>query len=117
MIENFGIGIDISSVKKFKTKPFDKNESFYQKIFSESEIEYCLKFKNPYERFAGKFAIKEAVIKSIQTKIGFSQIEISYNKSKPVIKLKKVSKKYEFIISISHESDFAIAVVISENIN
>jgi len=117
MIEIFGIGIDIVNIQKFKKKPFKKNQNFYKRIFSESEIEYCLKFKNPYERFAGKFAIKEAVTKSIQTKIGFSQIEISYNKSKPVIKLKKISKKYEFIISISHESDFAIAVVISENIN
>jgi len=117
MIEIFGIGIDIVNIQKFKKKPFKKNQSFYKRIFSESEIKYCLKFKNPYERFAGKFAIKEAVIKSIQTKIGFSQIEISYSKSKPVIKLKKMSKKYKFIISVSHESDFAIAVVLSENIN
>ena len=76
MIENFGIGIDISSVKKFKTKSFGKNESFYQKIFSKSEIEYCLKFKNPYERFAGKFAIKEAVTKSIQTKIEIGRAHV-----------------------------------------
>jgi len=51
MIENFGIGIDISSIKKFKDKPFEKNENFYKKIFSEQEITYCLKFTNHYEKF------------------------------------------------------------------
>tara|TARA_B100000029_G_scaffold187697_1_gene185169 strand:+ start:711 stop:1064 length:354 start_codon:yes stop_codon:yes gene_type:complete len=116
MIEIFGIGIDIVNIQKFKKKPFKKNQSFYKRIFSKSEIEYCLKYKNPYEKFAGKFAIKEAVIKSIHSKIGFSQIEISYSKSKPIVKLKIISKKYKFIISLSHESDFAVAVVISEKI-
>ena len=65
MIENFGIGIDISNVKKFENKIFNENEKFYRKIFSEEEILYCLKFKNYYERFAGKFAIKEALITSV----------------------------------------------------
>ena len=46
MIENFGIGIDISSIKKFKNKPFKENENFYKKLFSEQEIAYCLKFSN-----------------------------------------------------------------------
>ena len=56
------------------------------------------------------------IAKSIQDKIGFSQIEISYINSKPIVKIKKIKKKYKFIISISHENNFAIAVVISENI-
>jgi len=116
MIEIFGIGIDLVNIEKFRKKPFKKNQSFYERIFSKSEISYCLEFKNSYERFAGKFAIKEAVIKSIQDKIGFSQIEISYINSKPIVKIKKIKKKYKFLISISHENNFAVAVVISENI-
>ena len=72
MIENFGIGIDVSSIKKFKDKPFKQNETFYRKIFSDNEINYCLKFKNYYEKFAGKFALKEALIKSIHKKVTFS---------------------------------------------
>ncbi len=75
-----------------------------------------MKFKNPYERFAGKFALKEALIKSIDRKIGFSEIETSYLKSKPVVRIKKSAKKYNFIASLSHENDFAISVVISERI-
>ncbi len=116
MIEKFGIGIDIVSIQKFKKKPFKINESFYKLIFSKDEIRYCLKFKNPYERFAGKFALKEALIKSIDRKIRFSEIETSHLKSKPIVRIKKSGKKYNFIASLSHENDFAVAVVISERI-
>ena len=116
MIEKFGIGIDITSIQRFKKKPFKTNESFYKRIFSKAEIRYCLKFKNPYERFAGKFALKEALIKSVDRKIRFSEIETSHLKSKPVIKLIKSKEKYNFLASLSHETDFAVAVVISEQI-
>ena len=116
MIEKFGIGIDITSIQRFKKKPFKTNESFYKRIFSKAEIRYCLKFKNPYERFASKFALKEALIKSIDRKIGFSEIETSHLKSKPIVKIKKSKEKYNFIASLSHENDFAIAVVISVRI-
>ena len=114
MIEKFSIGIDITSVQKFKKKPFKTNKSFYKLIFSKAEIRYCLKFKNPYERFAGKFALKEALIKSVDRKIRFSEIETSHLKSKPIVRIKKSGEKYNFITSLSHENDFAIAVVISE---
>ena len=114
MTEKFYIGIDIVKVKRFADKPFSKNKTFYKKIFLESEIKYCLKYKNPAERFAGKFALKEAVIKSLDRKINFSEIETSHLKSKPIVSLKKFAKKYTFISSLSHEKDFSIAVVICQ---
>ena len=110
-IEN--IGIDIVEINRFKKKLFSKNLSFYKKIFSQSEIEYCTKFKSSYEHFAGKFAIKEATIKSINKKISFHDIEIFYKQSKPQIRLKKFNKNYSFLVSVSHEKNYAIAVVIS----
>tara|TARA_B100000029_G_C17303499_1_gene861577 strand:- start:64 stop:417 length:354 start_codon:yes stop_codon:yes gene_type:complete len=117
MIENFGIGIDLSNIEKFKNKPFEKNNSFYKKIFLKKEIDYCLKFKNSYEKFAGKFALKEALIKSINKKIEFLEIETSHLHSKPTVKILNSKYKYRFLASLSHESNFAIAVVISEKIN
>ena len=116
MIKKFGLGIDLTSIERFKKKPFKTNQSFYKLIFSQDEIMYCLKFKNSHEKFAGKFALKEALIKSIDRKISFSEIETSYSKLKPIIKIKKSKMEYDFIASLSHESDFAIAAVISERI-
>ena len=116
MIKNLGIGIDIIEVSRFRKKKYEENKNFYKKIFVKSEINYCLKFKNSAERFAGKFALKEALIKSIDRKIRFSEIETSHLKSKPIVRIKKSREKYNFIASLSHENDFAIAVVISERI-
>ena len=48
-------------------------------------------------------------------KINFQDIETIYQNSKPKIILKS-SKKYNFLVSLSHEKDYAVAVVISEKI-
>ena len=106
------IGIDIVDIDRFRKKEYGKNKIFYEKIFSKSEIKYCLSFKNKSEHFAGKFAIKEAVKKSIKEKISFTEIVTSHNNSKPKIILKK-KLNYKFLVSISHEKDFAIAMVIA----
>ena len=116
MIENFGIGIDLSNIERFKKKSFETNKDFYKKIFTQKEILYCLKFKNSYDRFAGKFALKEAVIKSINKKIHFSEIETFHVNSKPKIKILNSKINYRFISTLSHESGFVVAFVISEKI-
>ena len=117
MNQDFNIGIDIVNVNRFKKKPLKNNQNFYKKIFSDAEINYCKKFSSPYEHFAGKFAIKEALIKSINEKISLHEIKTSHKNSKPIVKIKNsLDKKYRFIISMSHEKDVAVAVVISEEV-
>tara|TARA_Y100000588_G_C13345547_1_gene540049 strand:- start:123 stop:479 length:357 start_codon:yes stop_codon:yes gene_type:complete len=110
------VGVDIVNIERFRKKEYNKNKKFYEKIFSKSEIQYCLSFKNNSEHFAGKFAIKEAVKKSIKENIGFKEILTNYKKSKPQIILKK-KLNYSFLVSVSHEKDYAIAMVIALNDN
>ena len=112
MFKQIGIGIDIVDVEKFEKIKFEKKPKFYENMFLPSEIKYCLKFKNPYERFAGKFAIKEATIKAINENIQMLDIETKHTKSKPTLKIKK-NKKYQFHVSLSHDKKIAVAVVIS----
>ncbi len=118
MIEKFGLGIDIVDVNNFTKISFKSKPNFYKKIFNPSEIKYCLRYKNPYEHFAGKFAVKEAVKKAINEKISMLDIITSKSKSKPIVQLKnKKLNKYRFLASISHEKNFAIGVVFSEKLN
>jgi len=113
MLENIGIGIDISDVEKFRQISFNSKPGFYKKLFNKSEIKYCLKFKSYYEHFAVKFAIKEAVKKSIPDRVSMLDIETYHIKSKPHVRLKS-NKKYSFRVSVSHENNIAIAIVLSE---
>jgi len=115
MIEHFGIGIDIADITNFEKIPYRKKPNFYKKLFLPSEIKYCLKFKDPYTHFAGKFAIKEAVKKSLNKKISMLKIHTEHINSKPIVKLIGDKKNFNFLISLSHEKNFAIAVVLSES--
>jgi holo-[acyl-carrier protein] synthase len=116
MFERLSIGTDLVSVKRFRNKPYNENKDFYKKIFLPSEIKYCLKHKDQAIHFAGKFAIKEAVIKAISNKIEFSQIITSHSNFKPVVEINK-NKNFQFLISISHENDFAIGIVLALDTN
>ena len=117
MIEKLGIGIDITDVEQFKKISYLKKPNFYKKIFLPSEIKYCLKYKNPYEHFAGKFALKEAVKKAINERISMLDIETSHLNSKPVVTLRgKWKTKYKSIASVSHEKKFATSIIVSEKL-
>ena len=108
------MGIDIVEIERFRKKNYKKNKNFYKKIFYKSEIDYCLKFKDTYPHFAGKFGVKESVIKSIPDKISFLDIKTSNSKHGPIVSIiGKLAKKYSFLASISHEKEYAIAAVIS----
>ena len=120
MIEciGIGIGIDIVEIDRFKKIKYKSRPSFYKKLFRENEINYCLKFKNAHEHFAGKFALKESVKKSIIEDISFYDIEISYLKSKPrIIIFGKHKNKYKFLASLSYDAGIAVGVVISEKLS
>lgn len=107
-----GIGLDIIKVNKFRNKPFKENESFYRNIFSNEEINYCIKRKDPYPHFAGKFAAKEAVIKAIDSKLKLNEINIKNKKNgAPIVQIKNYSP-YEILVSITHEKDNALALSI-----
>jgi holo-[acyl-carrier protein] synthase len=114
---NIGIGIDLVEINRFKERPYSTNQSFYTKIFSEDEIDYCLKFSDSYRHFAGKFALKEALIKSVKKKIHFSDIFTSHLDSRPQISIEKSYGEYDFQVSLSHETDFAIGIVLSKKIS
>ncbi len=105
------LGTDIENIDRFPE--FDSNKDFYNKIFSEKEINYCLKKDNPRQSFAGKFSAKEAVIKCLGTnEIELKNIEILNEVSgKPYVSIDK--KKSNIQISISHTKDLAFAVAMS----
>ncbi len=109
------IGIDIEDISRFKDKP----EAFYNRLFTENEINYCLSKRNPAPHFAARFCAKEAVFKALSAEginiSSYKSIEILKNKSGAVyVKLPQGINK-NIHISISHEKEKAIAAAIIEN--
>jgi phosphopantetheine--protein transferase-like protein len=97
------IGIDIVDISRFK----DKSDSFFNKIFSLREIEEAEK-GDFYQKLAGKWAAKEAAYKA-GLKYANKDIEIININKKPHVYINRRKKNY--LISISHEKTYAVAVV------
>ena len=120
----FGVGTDI--VKVSRIKGLIKKDKFTKRLFSEDEIIKCKKLKNRANCFAKRFAAKEAFSKALGTGIikglSFNQIVILNNsRGKPFIKLvdktkktveKKIkTKNYKVSLSLSDETNYAVAFV------
>ncbi|MCK5105995.1 MAG: holo-ACP synthase [Elusimicrobiales bacterium] len=108
-----GIGIDIVDIKRIKKAV--ETTLFLKRFFTPSEIKYCLKGKNKFERIAARFAAKEAVIKATGLKkLALKDIALVKDKTgKPSIKI--MNKKYaglKALISLSHTADYACASVV-----
>lgn len=63
----FGLGTDIIEIARLKKAVERQGERFLQKIFTSRELNYCLKFSDPYARLAARFAAKEALLKAAGT--------------------------------------------------
>ncbi len=104
---SFLLGIDIEDVKNMPYTDDFREDTFYTQNYTLNEISYCILQKNPLIHFTGRFAAKEAVIKADNSyqNIPFNQIEIlNDEKGKPYFK--------DFVISISHTEDHAVAVAV-----
>ncbi len=62
-----GSGIDICEVPRIQASIERFGEKFIQRIFTPREIAYVSKKANKYERYAARFAAKEAGMKAIGT--------------------------------------------------
>ena len=103
------IGTDIEEVSRFRNKKYSENKSFYKKIFTDDEIDYCLGKIDPYPHFTARFCAKEATIKALKNEIiNFLDIDIVIKNNIPNLHL---PKNLEGSVSISHTETYAIAIV------
>jgi phosphopantetheine--protein transferase-like protein len=120
----YGIGIDIVKIERMKKVAEKWGEKFLERVFSEGEIAYCSKKKNPYLSLAVRFAAKEAFIKAISSEVAVTLTEIEVmndDGGKPSIKLS--GRLQDFFetnhiktahLSLSHEHEYGVACVILE---
>lgn len=121
-----GMGIDVAEVPRIKASIEGQRERFLARVFTPEEVAYCEQFKNKYERYAGRFAVKEAAMKALGT--GWSRgvrwvdVEVVRQRGgRPKLVLKGEAKKIAdamgvkyIAVSITHTSEQAFAQVIFE---
>src|SRR5437667_11045569 len=62
-----GTGIDIAEVPRIRHAIQRFGDRFVRRIFTEGEIRYCDSKANRVERYAARFAAKEAAMKALGT--------------------------------------------------
>jgi holo-[acyl-carrier-protein] synthase len=121
-----GIGIDLVKISRIKKLILNYQEKFLNKVFTEKEKIFCEKKANKFQHYAARFAAKEAFFKAIgigpgkevywkdaevkNTKEGNPMLIFSQNVKQ---RLKKL-RIYKVHLSMTHERDFAISLVILE---
>ena len=123
-IPKIKIGTDICQINRVQSVYKRYGGRFLYRVLTENEIKYVTSSaKNLISRLAGRYAAKEATSKVLGTGLRgvyFKEIEILRESSgAPKIVLHKRAKLKakekglsSFEVSISHERDFAIAIVV-----
>lgn len=121
-----GLGIDISEVDRMREAIERHGQRLVKRVFTPAEIAYCEQHRNPFERFAARFAAKEAAMKALGTgwRHGVRWVDIEVAKmpsGRPTLQLHGVAGEIaarlevkQISLSITHSGNISIAQVIFE---
>ncbi len=124
-----GIGTDLAEVTRIERSISRFGSRFLDRIYTSREQRYCSSKANSNERFAARFAAKEAGMKAIGTGWNFGvrwvDFEVTNEPSgRPTLALSGVAKNFaerlggkRISLSLTHTAEMAFAVVILEDGN
>jgi holo-[acyl-carrier protein] synthase len=122
-----GTGIDIAEVPRIEASIARFGDRFLQRVFTKAEREYCESKANWVERYAARFAAKEAAMKAIGTGwnhgVTWRDVEVCRQPGgRPTIAFHGKAAEFaaklgavHIALSLSHTAEYAIAQVILES--
>lgn len=124
-MRTLGIGTDITECDRVARMLEKHPDHFLPRVFTETEVRYCRAHRDPAERFTGRWAAKEAVLKALGTGwiggITWQDVEIvNESGGKPLVRLSGGAEKVavetgiiEMLVSISHCKTHAVAFAVA----
>jgi len=121
-----GTGVDLAEVGRIRDAIERYGDRFVQRIYTSAEIAYVERKANRFERYAGRFAAKEAGMKAIGTGwkrgVRWQDFEVSNLPSgRPTLRLHGVAAQLaekmgvkSISLSITHTAEMGMAQVILE---
>jgi holo-[acyl-carrier protein] synthase len=122
-----GLGLDIAEIDRIEAAIVRHGAPFLERLFTPSEVAYCESHKAKYERYAARFAAKEAAMKALGTGwshgVRWRDIEVTREPSgKPTLRLEGVAAQIaqrmgvkNISLTITHSGNLALAEVIFES--
>jgi holo-[acyl-carrier protein] synthase len=122
-----GLGLDIAEIDRIEAAIVRHGAPFIERLYTPREAAYCESYRNRFERYAGRFAAKEAAMKALGTGwrrgVRWRDIEVVREASgKPTLQLAGVAGELaarmgvnNIVLTITHSGNLALAQVIFEN--
>ena len=114
------IGTDIEKISRIE-KVLARTPRFAEKVFTELEREYCNGKGRPAQHYAARFCAKEAFAKALGIPLSWQEVEVINNShGAPFLRITgeaaKLLNKRNVKLSLSHAGDYAIAMVLVEDL-
>jgi len=118
-------GIDLVDFPRIEQMVERHGDRFVSRVFTKAEQAYARANRNPVEKYAGRFAAKEAILKLVGTgwrgKIKWTDIEVINDAAgRPEVTLsgevKRIAESLKIThvsLSITHTANFAIASAVA----
>ncbi|MFZ3381067.1 MAG: holo-ACP synthase [Candidatus Acidiferrales bacterium] len=122
-----GLGLDIAEIDRIEAALTRHGAPILERLYTPGEVAYCESYRHKFERYAGRFAAKEAAMKALGTgwRLGvrWRDIEVVREPSgKPTLQLAGAARQFaerlgvkNISLSITHSGNLALAEVIFED--
>jgi holo-[acyl-carrier protein] synthase len=118
-----GIGIDATDLHRVADLLERYGDRFLRRVFTDGEIAYCTKRRDPVPHLAGRFAVKEAAMKALGTGqsrgVLWKDIEVVRSFGPPQLKLDGGAARRaaemgvtQSMVTITHSETLAFAQVL-----
>lgn len=116
-----GIGVDLAQISRLRGVVERWSDRFLRRVFTEAEIAYCHRRRDPIPHLAARFAAKEATLKALGTglSLGVNWLELEVRRergqaptmvltgrSEAIARAKGASR---VLLSLTHDGDYAMA--------
>jgi holo-[acyl-carrier protein] synthase len=122
-----GLGLDIAEIDRIEAAITRHGAPFLERVYTAREVAYCESHKAKFERYAARFAAKEAAMKALGTGwrhgVRWRDIEVVREPSgKPTLRLEGATRQIadqlgvkNIALTLTHSGNFALAEVIFES--
>jgi holo-[acyl-carrier protein] synthase len=116
-----GVGVDLAQMSRLRRVVERWDERFLRRVFTEDEIAYCRRRRDPIPHLAARFAAKEATLKALGTGLSMGvkwrELEVRRERGEaPTMvltgrtrALARAKGASRVLLSLTHDGDYAMA--------
>jgi holo-[acyl-carrier protein] synthase len=116
-----GVGVDLAQIPRLRRVVERWDDRFLRRVFTDDEIAYCRRRRDPIPHFAARFAAKEATLKALGTGlsmgVNWRELEVRRERGQaPTMVLRgrtqaiaRAKGASRVLLSLSHDGDYAMA--------